>query len=462
VIATGQITPTPATGGFNRIDNCGFEDGQTSWDFNAGAQVIYGGNNYGFVATDASRPGISQYFNWPGGLAFVRFKSQGKHSVYLQNFSTGAQYTISNAANSYGGSFVTFYTNTYAPAGLYKIALHLPAQVGPGSFDDISVSENQYVNCEAGSNTEPTPNPTATSQATRTMYPTSTNYPTPTQPATSTGTTTPRPTYTPYPTYTPFPTYTPYVPPPSTSTPRPAATQTPYPTYTPQPTYTIQPSYTMQPSITTGPGTSTPTPQATYTPGIPGLVQGLPTQPPPPQPPPAYYANCRRPQNGFDMADWVEYNRCVSLSYFEWSPNAQSTMEAWPNTFKTREPLGTMNEVEQTVKGINGLINTYNMSEYGVPGTHEQPSMGTFFSQTNNPWETGQFMQTGSTTAPNMVCSTKITGLLGQLTNGYCWLINLLDELHLTPWLQWLINIVSVLFLLAYLWAKFIDAGSGA
>jgi len=480
---TVTAIPSPGTGtptgpSMNLLDNCGFEQGNWFWDFRTGAQVIYGStNNYGHMESTTQNPGISQLFYWPGGEMFVQFETDSNYNVYMQNVSTGTQYMIATGLKV-SPSWIQYRSHTYVSPGSYRINLHFPAGYGPASYDNITVSMYTYGTCDGGQQATSTLRPSSTPMATATMFPTLTTRPTYTQQATITtnpGTSTPTipATYTPWPTYTPFPTYTPYTPPAPTSTPRPQPTYTSFPTYTQQPTYTQIPTYTQQPThtqqatSTTLAGTDTPTamatytPWATYTPGIPGLVSGLPTQAPPPQPPPAYYADCRRPQNGYDMADWLEYNRCVMLSYTEWSPNAQATLEAMPTLFAGHEPLGSLNEAQNTLNGLMQLLNSFNTGNSGLPGTNQQPNMDDLFGDTTSPWITGKWeFKTG--TSPNMSCNVEITGVIGQLAMGFCWFFQILAEKGIMAWVQLFINIAAIGVLLAYIWAKFIDAGSGA
>jgi hypothetical protein len=480
---TGTVYPTTTpTGGVpaNLILNCGFDQGSWYWDFKSGAQVIYSsGNNYGHIEWTTATPGISQLFYWPGGTAYTQFSSNSNMNVYFQNVNNYLSYVVVNGLKV-SPTWVTYRTPVDLPAGSYRISLHFPAGAGPGDYDNITVSLNGYYACQAGANATATLRPSSTPQASATMFPTSTPRPTYTTGPTSTtvggqNTSTTQPTFTPYPTNTPYPTYTPYTPPPATSTPRPQPTLTPFPTYTQQPTYTLIPTYTQQPThtqqatSTTEPGTATSTPQQTftpwptYTPGIPGLVGGLPSQPPPPQPPPAYYADCQRPQNGYDMANWLEYSQCMMLSYGEWSPNAQATMEAWPTLFAGYEPLGSINEAQNTLNGLMGMVKSIDTSAGGLPGTNEQPEIGAFFGTEPGPWTTGQWtFNTNTGTRPNMACNVRITGFIGQLASGFCWFFQILAEKGVMAWVQLFINIASIGFLLVYIWKKFIDAGSGA
>lgn len=462
--ATSTTTATPiGTAGDNLIENCGFEQGRASWVLAPQSSILYDQIKASYIGHNEStsaRPGIKQYFHWPGGIAYLQFQSDSAYSVYYRNAGTHQEYPAASSTNpTY--NWRTWRATTYLPAGAYWLSLHHPNGAAGSNFDGVSVSAGNYSVCGAGPSYTPTPNSTPTPNHTPTMWPTWTMQATSTVPG-GYATSTPPPTYTPYPTFTP--------PPDSTSTPRPDATQTPWYTYTPQPTYTLiptytmMPTYTMVPTITTLPGTETVTPYptytpwATYTPGIPGLVVGLPTNPPPQQPPPSYFADCQRPQNGYDMAHWLEYQKCQMLSYWSWSPNAQATYQAFGDVLSQREPGGTLKEVDGLIGDVQDMVNSYDFGQ-PLPGTGDAPSLDKLFGDRSF-WETGELeWKTGS--QPDMTCETKFTGVIGQLALGYCWIMNLLAEKGIMAWLQLMINLVSIGVLLNYIWNKWIDAGTG-
>lgn len=442
-----QVTATPATVtptgtrtpvyGENIIENCGFSQGEAYWKWQLNKSfVIYGPNNYAHAQADAPLPAISQSFFWPGGLAYVRYRSDTNHNVYIRHRVTNAVYPVSSGLKSLVG-WLTYQVVVDLPAGSYDIVLHYPANAGPGQYDDITIASGTFVECNAGTNLTPTAPPSATPNNTPTMWPTATQPPTSTVLA-GTATSTPRPTNTPWPTFTVVPTLG------ATYTPKPYATYTPYPTYTPRPTYTALPTYT-------------PNAEGTIEPSL------TPTSTQPPQPPPDYYSECERPDNG-DVAGWIEYNRCVALSFFTWSPRAGATLVAMPTLVAGKEPFGTVNEAKEAGEDVKGLVDSYDWQSTGMEGTTDDPDIGAFMPGADNPWFTGRITFTqGAGTPISTTCTAAITSLLGPyLAAGYCWLVNFLREKGITPWLQLLFDLAALGFLAGYLIRKWIDAGANS
>jgi len=449
VMPATTATPTPGAGtptvtstplgipGPNLIDNCGFEQGEMGWRWQTSkSYVIYGLNNYSHAESDAPLPGVAQSFFWPGGPMFVRYQSNSPHNLYIRHRFTNQTYMI-NAGDQTAAGWITYQGTTYVPGGSYDIYLHRPAGLWPVQYDNISVSEGNYTSCQAGSNFTPTAPATATTTATPTMWPTSTQRPTSTvMPGTSTST--PRPTNTPFPTFTTVPTLV------ETITPRPYSTFTPYPTYTQRPTYTPLPTYT-------------PNGEGTIEPSL------TPTSTMAPQPPPDYYSDCQRPETG-DVAGWIEYNRCIALSFFTWSPKAEATIIAMPTLVSGKEPFGTINEFKDTQDRMKELVDSYDWNT-GIPGTSDSPDPSIFLNPgPDNPWFSGQIEFTQGTGTPiSTECTARITAVLGPyLSAGYCWLVNFMQEKGITPWLQLLINLAALGFLAAYFIRKWIDAGANS
>lgn len=446
-VPTTTVTPNGYPGE-NLIENCGFEQGPAEWEWQKQligyswvekSFVIYSvGNNYGHINYDSYNPGIKQAFYWPGGNAYLSFKSDTNYMVYFRNRSTGAITDATSGEYPFDG-FTTHYSTVYLAPGSYYLSLHHPAGSSYSQYDDIALSAGNYGTCGAGSNITATPPATATSNATATMWPTWTQQATRTVGA---GTPTPTriPSFTPYPTYTPIPTQ--------------AITRTP----TSNPTYTLYPTYTARPTYT---------PQPTYTPNAQGTIEASQTptaSPPPPElpPPPSYYSDCQRPATGGEIAGWLEYQKCQMLSFFYMSPNAVATYAAIPTAFGGKEPFGTLNEVQDTNGQMKELVDSYDWDNTGLPGTDDTINLDQFLTPTG-PLIDGQF-DFGSNPGPeySYECDVAMAELVGPfLAQGVCFILNILRSLGIMPWLQLVVNISAIGFLAIYIWKKWIDAGAG-
>lgn len=467
VTVTPTLTPYPTgTPGANVIRNCGFGLGEQYWYFTGGSYVVYDAiaaeGNYAYVPINNGAY-ISQDFYWSGGVAFFKWTARNSYAwnVSVTNRSTGAFYQVSR--DQYTGGDTTRKATVNLPAGPYTVKLgQFDTRYG-SAYDEITVNYGSYGDCWSPqpapgqtatstprANYTPTARPTATNTGVvPTLIPSFTALPTHTQQPTSTSvvgqpTPTAQKTFTPYPTYTPWPSFTPYKSPYPTITPEPFKSPTPYPTYTPQPTFTPLPTYTPDAN-----GTIPPSPTPSTTPPVP--------------PPPSYYADCNRPTNA-DPSWWMEYEKCQILSFWVMSPNAVSTSVAIPTMFAGKEPFGTLGEVRDTEKGISDLVNQYDWENTGLPGTRDKPNLDQFINEpgADSPLNGGKFDFSKHYENPNMTCDTKMSRMFGSgMGKGMCWLFNLLRQLGIMAWLQVIVDIGAVAFLLVYLWKKWIDAGTG-
>lgn len=448
-------TPTPGAISANYIDNCGFGQGEKYWQFaKPKAYVLYELNNYAHIESGAPQPGIYQYFTWPGGNAFLSLKTRAPFSAYYRNILSGQTYqALSGQPPNWPGGWYTYKTTSSLPKGTYTLNLHFPQGAPYADYDDVVVTSGNYGTCDAPDNATPTALPTNTPNHTPTFYPTNTLRPSSTMLPSSTpyggnATATPRPSYTPQPTYTPWPTYTPVTPTQPTNTARPPATNTPWPTYTPLPTYTMQPTPTMSDQQQTA-GAPTYTPNPTFTPP-PTVI---------PQPPPSYYQECKRPSSATDVAGWIEYNRCETLRFFSFSPNAVSTVAAMPTMAAQYEPWGTIGEMQQTMKDGQELWNSYDWENTGMPGTHELPNADFILTpDPNSPWWDGTIDLNHDEPTVSMECDAKITEIIGPyLSQGVCFIWNYLNMKGLIAWIQLIINVAAYANLGYYFYAAWIS-----
>lgn len=424
----GAPTASPTPGGAagqNMITNCGFEHGSVGWILKSGTVIIYDDSNYVHVNNSSLIPGVAQVLSWPGGTAYVKFNTEANYSVSFRHTVTNQVYLATAGQSDYDWQEVKGTVNM--PAGTYYLEMHHPSQQGPSGFDNVSVSTGNYADCEPGTHWTATAISTATPNHTPTLPPTKTQQPTSTN-APGGATSTPQPSLTPYPTYTPKPSLAP--------------TRTPAipPTITQLPTSTLAPTHTPWP-------TNQPTP-----------TTGAPVM----QPPPGYSAPCIRPQNGLDVPDWMEYNRCMALSFFSMSPNAIGTVVAMPKLFDKAEPFGTFKEVTDMSKGLQAQVNSYDWGNTGLPGTKDQPRIEAIIPDANSPYNGGKIDLTKKYSY-SLVCHTALGDVFGKwLTPPMCFLFNFLKERGLMPWFQLFINLGAIALLIIYIWNKWIDAGANA
>lgn len=472
---TGTITQTPTqypTGqtGPGVIQNCGFGYGEEYWNFN-NPRIAYVNYSYdstygNYAWTDMLDPligDISQSFTWNGGIAFISVTSwNGYHpKIYLID-SQGSRFNLSMTEYSQTNPFyITARATIYLARSVYTI--HLSANFNnygnATAYDNVTVNYGGYGTCHdvqvdqtsTPANYTPTAPATYTpTSITPTMIRTSTQRATSTVMA-GTPTSTPRPTYTPYPTYTQVRTAIPSFTPRATQTRTAAPTQTPRPTYTPYPSYTPQPTYTPNALGTIEPSPIVPT--STETPN-----------PPTPQPPPDYYSECTRPDSAVDVVNWLEYQQCILLSSFAWSPRAEATLANMGELGNEKEPFGTIAEVKEANKQVELLIQQYDWQNTGLDGVNDSPDPELFLSpDADNPWFTGHIEFDEGPGTQSTQCNTALSTMFGPyITPGFCWMVNFLRDKGILPWLQLLVDIGALAGLWVYVMRKWIDAGSNA
>lgn len=179
-----QASATPFPSNFNRLNNCGFEQGWSAWAHNAGArQFMTGGATgptYAYLHTlydngsDAEAvdvPGhIWQPFNWEGGRMYVTyFTGPGTRvATSIRNLFSGAVYEMQSAGTvqSYSGWSKRSYSFAVSDPGQYVIDARSPnGQIA--ALDGFTVAAGGFASgpC-ANMNTSGENNSTATAHAT--------------------------------------------------------------------------------------------------------------------------------------------------------------------------------------------------------------------------------------------------------------------------------------------------------
>lgn len=270
------------------------------------------------------------------------------------------------------------------------------------------------------------------------------------------GSATPRNTSSPWPTSTAVPSLTPRTPAPSKTPYYSTATVGPTPTVVPSSIPTATPENYMPPppeGIYIPPSNSgTPDPEETP-PSDPGVyIPGGPGGPGSPGDG-SWFVQCDRPTNPLSLSWWLDYEVCKVMSFFSWGPPQQSLAQSIPDMFKQYEPFGTIAEVKDgvvilrtQVAGISG--------ELGYSGVNDpiDPSRVLNGAGSNDPWAEGGrinlFSQSGGITtgAYTNYCSHRLSSQLsGNLAKGACFALNVMKNVGVFPWVQFGINIASVL-----------------
>ncbi len=210
---------------------------------------------------------------------------------------------------------------------------------------------------------------------------------------------------------------------------------------------------TPQPTLMIIGGTIVPPWQVT--PGSPGI-------PPPQQPPGGQYAVCSRPL-GWDMfwvGYWVDYAVCEAKVFVSWGDGNNAQITNFYAGLQSREPFGTLKEVDDTIKVAQQIFNTYNWSgSGGAPGINNAPNPYIFTNPGPSIW-TGNYQ---SIVAYGPVysqhCDVSMEQALGSRLGGpICFIFDILYKNNLTPWFQFFINISTLIGFGIYLKRNWLDA----
>jgi hypothetical protein len=184
VTPLATVTPIPFPDGGNRLNNCGFEQGWSSYSHNQGSRLFYTGGatgpTYAYLFTRIGRttepiipdlPGhLWQPFNWPGGRMYVTyFTGPGTRvATSIRNLFTGSVYEMQSAGTlqSFNGWTKRSYSFVVSDPGQYILDARSP--VGQiAALDGFTVASGAFASgaC-ANANSSGDNNATATAHAT--------------------------------------------------------------------------------------------------------------------------------------------------------------------------------------------------------------------------------------------------------------------------------------------------------
>lgn len=469
----GHVTPTPGPSptqawSFIFLSNCDFE-GATGWQINSGYKGTAGGPvGPQYVAATGTSQSVVRYFTVQDpSILYLQAWVKANAVIKIVNISNGQEKVLYSGYNQ-NWAHIQNTSTTAVSTGTWRIELNTGSFSAPAMFDGVVLSADGYADplYSGGCLDEPTPGPTAFLTATKTITPI-------------------RGTVTLVPSRTPTPSKTPYGAPWTTSTPwgygtpgagtgtPGAGTGTPgagtgTPVYgTPDGTGTVIPVY----------GTPDGTP-GTGTPIAPGASTPTPITPGGDQPPPDWEdpdgdgISCDRPTNPWSVSWWIDYEMCRFFSFVAFGPTQRATAEAMPAILGTYEPFRSMSAVEEGVNAASTRVAQYDWQNQGDPegdpmspayvnsgnGINPHQPLNTWNdSRAIDPWtEGGQIIFVregdGGWQDFSVYCYNNFAESLGgqnnRLTQGTCFVLGVFRVIGLTPWIQWFLNIASILGLI--------------
>lgn len=455
------------------IWNCGFEAGSNNWGLNQVSSIVLAGGPTGPQALRATgdNPSAWQNFISKGANTYLTAWIKGRTGIRAYNLDTQA--TIDYYVGEiYEWEWKKIYQTAYIPAGNWRLELNTSdPPAGEGFFDGITLAYNTYATAaQSWCAVEPTPGPTpfltATPSRTITMGATSTPWPSSTIAPwyTPIATGTPQPSTTPQPSQTPNVNATNYA---LTAT----ALGTPN---TGNQTATAQ-AATLTAVWGTATAMGTSIPGGTITPGGPGTgtpsFQGTPMATPPygsggiggSNPGVDGMGPCPKPDFWKDgLGAWVDGAVCEAKAFMTFGPGNIDQVNQFTKDLKKQEPFGTVSEMTDALQAVKSLVNSYNWTNSGLPGTHTR-GIGVFtvFTDKAPGWITGfgGFQIQGGGPTYRMSCSAQVAGFVGpRISPGMCFIFDILYQNNLMPVFQFFVDGSSLLALFFYIrnqWLKY-------
>lgn len=167
-----------------------------------------------------------------------------------------------------------------------------------------------------------------------------------------------------------------------------------------------------------------------------------------------------RPQNGWDLAGWIDYNRCQALSWLSWSNENTQQIESWFDMANEREPFGTINEFIDAGKQLQGLVNSIDWGETGLPCSRTTPDPVVMMRQAYGIL-TGAFEFVEGDSIASGSCDLPVKFVVGEaIGTGMCFSVNLLCSFGILQWMQYLFNVCLLILLVFYVQSRWIDKAS--
>jgi hypothetical protein len=156
---------------------------------------------------------------------------------------------------------------------------------------------------------------------------------------------------------------------------------------------------------------------------------------------------------------WVQYANLSILRYMAWCPKHTNLFLTYLNKFKTREPLATIAEWDETLDRMKQEIESYDWGENGNQETSIFDEGGGDFTDTveekiygdTSVWDGGNIVSFSGSSLPSSYYSCEsafVNTLPTRLKSGVCFVSAYFIETSASFWIQLTIDIGSIFLLL--------------
>lgn len=185
------------------------------------------------------------------------------------------------------------------------------------------------------------------------------------------------------------------------------------------------------------------------------------------------YATCIRPGGWLEVGAWVEYVRCRFTGYISWCPWHTDRIVALSRSFYDVEPFGTILEVIDTATAIKTEVEAYEWTDEGgggaggptvqaprnfvlAPGEGGGADIPLVGEDTI--WGSGEMHLLGEGSSYSTECNNLLAESLGdRLAVPLCFTFNVVDQLGLKTWFQWIWDMAMIAGLMFYISKRWVD-----
>jgi len=170
---------------------------------------------------------------------------------------------------------------------------------------------------------------------------------------------------------------------------------------------------------------------------------------------PGPLVECIRPNSVWDIAWWIDYERCVLFAFVSFGPSQMATAQSIPTMFASKEPFYTIGQARNAIVGMQTEIATMQWGNTGMNGVQAPVSadnpttiLKPLNPGQNDPWSgIGKFTINLGTRNPVLTtyCSNQLSGFFSKyLGDGMCYALNLMMVIGYLPWIQMIINLLCI------------------
>ncbi len=186
--------------------------------------------------------------------------------------------------------------------------------------------------------------------------------------------------------------------------------------------------------------------------------------------------DCFRPTSLLHVAQWIEYARCRVQEWLSWCPYHTRKLLNMKDSFYDVEPFGTLFEMIDLALMMRNEVKAYNWGTEGggagetvtvdqpenflfAPGEGGGAGIPMLITGEDSPWGEGDIvLRDTETPTYSTTCNNMLADSLGvRLALPLCFIFNILDQLGLMSWFQWLWDVAMIVGFIFYLNKKWVD-----